>query len=135
MLSVSSQHIPPANNLLFVYGTLKRGGYYHRLLQQHDAQWVGTALLVERYPLVVSDYPCLIDQPRHGHRVRGEVFRIVTAEGWRTVDQLEDHPNEYERREEEAELSTGEVIVAWVYFYRQTDRLPPQLPLIDDFPV
>ena len=108
MLRGESHPEPPTNNLLFVYGTLKRGGYYHSVIAQHSGELVGEGRLVHCYPLVVADYPCLLDQCGQGQHVRGEVYRITCAEGWQTVDRLEDNPNEYERREEPGQWPTAE---------------------------
>ena len=88
-------HAPaPGETLLFVYGTLRRGGPNHPLLA--GARLVGAATTVERHALFVDDIPYLAPVPAV-HRVRGEVY-AVDAATLAEVDRLEGHPGWYERR-------------------------------------
>jgi gamma-glutamylaminecyclotransferase len=80
--------------LLFVYGTLRRGGPNHALLAA--SRLVGVATTVERYALFVDDFPYLAPAPAV-HRVRGEVY-AVDAATLAAIDRLEGHPTWYERR-------------------------------------
>jgi gamma-glutamylcyclotransferase (GGCT)/AIG2-like uncharacterized protein YtfP len=83
-----------AERLLFVYGTLRRGGANHALLAH--ARFLGPATTVDRYALFVDGIPFLAPAPAV-HRVRGEVF-AVDADTLAAVDRLEGHPVWYERR-------------------------------------
>lgn len=89
---------PPGSStgetLLFVYGTLRKGGANHALLG--GARFVGAATTVDRYALFVDGIPFLASAPAV-HRVRGEVY-AVSAETLAVIDVLEDHPAWYERR-------------------------------------
>ncbi|XVE90398.1 hypothetical protein DITRI_Ditri20bG0074500 [Diplodiscus trichospermus] len=81
-------------NLIFTYGTLKRGFSNHVLLQDlmrtGDAVFKGTYQTVEKYPLVCGPYrvPFLLNMPGSGQRVTGELY-AVSAAGLARVDELE----------------------------------------------
>ena len=124
--------LPEPGDRLFAYGTLKRGGQYHHLLEK--AEFEATGQLAVPYPLLLADYPCLIDDPGRGFRVTGEVYRIRDRETWMKVDWLEDHPREYLRRRESVETASGPV-EAWTYFYRQPEGLDPSLQPVRAFPI
>jgi gamma-glutamylcyclotransferase (GGCT)/AIG2-like uncharacterized protein YtfP len=83
-----------AESLLFVYGTLRKGGENHALLEH--ARFVGAATTAERYALFVDGIPFLASMPPV-HRVRGEVYAVDDATLAR-LDELEGHPRWYERR-------------------------------------
>lgn len=102
-------------DLLFVYGTLQRGGMYHHLLGH--ARFLGQAYTARPYPLILAHYPCLLDRPGEGLVVSGELFSLPDSATWQRVDLLEDHPREYRRRLERVRMKSGEDPVAWVYFY------------------
>ena len=58
-------------NLLFVYGTLKRGESNHNFFlrdinSREHAEFICECKLKERYPLVVSGYPSLLNRPGMG---------------------------------------------------------------------
>lgn len=133
-MEVEARELPQAGDLLFAYGTLKRGGQYHYLLEGDGAEFLSTGRLALPYPLLLAEYPCLLDEPGTGFKVTGELFRILNRETWRRVDRLEDHPREYLRRLETVETGTGPV-TAWTYFYRQTECLDPSLQPVEAFPI
>jgi gamma-glutamylaminecyclotransferase len=90
-----NDHAPaPGETLLFVYGTLRRGGPNHALLA--GARLVGAATTVERHALFVEEFPYLAPGPAV-HHVRGEVY-AVDAPTLAAIDRLEGHPTWYERR-------------------------------------
>lgn len=87
--------------LVFVYGTLKRGFPNH-------GRWMARARLVgrfrtrERYRLVLNGdrlSPCLMAGAGQGRRVMGEVY-AVDPSGLKQLDRLEriDRPDGYRRR-------------------------------------
>ncbi len=90
----NAHHPASGETLLFVYGTLRRGGPNHALIA--GARFVGPATTVERYALFVEDFPYLAPTPAV-HRVRGEVYAIDAATR-AEIDRLEGHPTWYERR-------------------------------------
>jgi gamma-glutamylcyclotransferase (GGCT)/AIG2-like uncharacterized protein YtfP len=122
---------PKSGDLFFTYGTLKAGGKYHHLLEKNDK--LGTGTMQVPYPLVLAEYPCLLDQPGQGHHVRGEVYRITDEKCWEELDELEDHPIEFKRRRELIDLD-GHTLQAWTYFYQLVDQLPDSVEPIEEFP-
>lgn len=126
--------LPPDNSLLFVYGTLQRGGQYHHILKEAGADFMDRGRTATPYPLVVDAYPCLLDQPGHGFQVLGELYRIPQSTDWIPIDNLESHPTEYLRRPENIATDSG-IRVAWTYFYIQPIQDLARLPVIEAFDV
>ena len=114
--------------LVFVYGTLKRGGSNSALLDEIGADLYGEAETVEAYPLRIGEYPFLEDKPGEGFKVMGEIYRVPSMEGWAVLDRLEDHPRLYERRTRSF-LCREAVVQAWVYF------LNTEIPGLEGFPI
>lgn len=106
---------PTSPDHVFVYGTLKRGHGNHRVMQMAGGELVGTAMTVERFPLVVEGLPYLLDRSGSGHRVIGEIYRVPDSEGWYQLDRLEGHPRFYRRRAIACEVD-GVFMSAWAYF-------------------
>jgi gamma-glutamylaminecyclotransferase len=80
-MSVSRPH------LVFVYGTLKRGGSNHRHLAGQD--YLGPARLAPGHTLYsLADYPGLVVAPGSSDRVRGELW-AVDAVALAGLDELE----------------------------------------------
>jgi gamma-glutamylcyclotransferase (GGCT)/AIG2-like uncharacterized protein YtfP len=127
-----SHSLPESNALLFAYGTLQRGGQFHYFLEQCAAEFLGEGRLVTPYPLILADYPCLLDRPGAGHCVSGEVYRLPRPADWIAIDRLEAHPVEYIRRLEPIHLN-GEAVPAWTYFYQFPDKLNPHLRPVPRF--
>lgn len=103
-------------NIVAVYGTLKRGHGNHHYIE--DSKYVGKGVTKEKYPLVVSGLPYLIEQRGKGHHVEVEVYR-VDDDTMRRLDALEGHPNWYERKQIPIRLSNGSEVTAWIYFNRR----------------
>lgn len=87
------------SELVFVYGTLKRGFPNHHFME--GATFLGMARTVDAYPLVLGgDWftPNLMPEPGEGYRVIGEVWRVPAAL-MPALDELESvHlPNGYRR--------------------------------------
>jgi gamma-glutamylcyclotransferase (GGCT)/AIG2-like uncharacterized protein YtfP len=63
--------------LLFVYGTLQRGGVRHHFLQNQP--FLGDARTLPFYALFdLEHYPGLVHRPAEGRSVRGELYRVET---------------------------------------------------------
>ena len=79
---------------ILTYGTLKRGFSNHGLMQslidQNDTIFLGTHVTLHSYPLVCgpNGIPYLINLPRLGHRVKGELYSMSTH-GLDHQDELE----------------------------------------------
>lgn len=119
-------------HLLFVYGTLRRGGPWHDVLHG-TALPLGAARTRDRYALfrvgglpMASEAHCL-------HQVVGEVY-AVGDRGLALVDQLEQHPHWYRRAQVPVLVElfasledlhpTLRELRAWCYFIR-----PEHLPV------
>lgn len=82
-------------SLIFTYGTLKRGFYSHKLMEElmstRDAVFMGNYTTVESFPLVVGPHgiPFLINLPGSGHWVRGELYSVLSDRGIALLDELE----------------------------------------------
>ena len=118
-MKAASSDPPAPGDLLFAYGTLQRGGCYHHLLEQAGAGFAGEAQTRKPYPLILDQYPCLLDLPERGFPVTGELYRIPDRATWEVLDRLEDHPREYRRRKELVRTTEVEA-TAWVYFFLDT---------------
>jgi len=101
-------------HVMAVYGTLKKGyGNYYSYLTK--ATHVGSGRTKDKYPLVVSGLPYLIEKQGIGHNVVVDVFRVddVTLS---SLDRLEGHPSWYERKQIPITLDDGSEVTAWIYF-------------------
>ncbi|XP_020548877.1 putative gamma-glutamylcyclotransferase At3g02910 [Sesamum indicum] len=90
--------------LIFVYGTLKRGFYNHRLIDDlmrpRHAVYLGPHTTVQPFPLVCGPHgiPYLINLPGCGHRVLGELYSVSSGHARSRLDDLEGvHQGHYER--------------------------------------
>lgn len=97
---------------VFVYGTLRKGYWNHRLLEHIDT--FDAALTVEEYKMYASGIPYVIDE--RDTRIVGELYK-VDEETLMYLDGLEGHPNAYERKVIEVETLGGDIVNAWLYFY------------------
>jgi gamma-glutamylcyclotransferase (GGCT)/AIG2-like uncharacterized protein YtfP len=80
--------------LLFVYGTLRRGGTNHAQLQ--GARYVTMTCSAAHYELVdLGGYPALLEGGNQG--VIGELYEVDAALT-RALDEFEDVPMLYERK-------------------------------------
>lgn len=119
---------------VFVYGTLKRGEPNHGLIKDTAngyAKFLGLGKTTVQYPLVIAtkyNIPFLLKKPNTGNYVFGEIYD-VDSNMLKRLDELEEHPQFYERTEEtilltpEAALKPGktfeevsESTKAWIYF-------------------
>ncbi|KAF0814336.1 Gamma-glutamylcyclotransferase family protein YtfP [Andreprevotia sp. IGB-42] len=98
---------------VFVYGTLKRGYSNHHWLE--GAHFLGHAHTTARYALYAVSYPFLSDDLAL-YPVEGELYAVSDA-GLLRLDVLEQHPDDYCRREITVQLASGDQAVAWAYFH------------------
>ncbi len=105
-------------HLVFVYGTLKRGGCNHHLLQ--GAEPLGSHRTAPRFTLYdLGRYPGV--RPGGRSAIHGELYRVDT-ETLARLDLLEDYPRLYDRVL--IPTSQGQ---AWIYLLnRRCER--PQIP-------
>lgn len=104
------------DNVVAVYGTLKRGhGNYERFLAG-ESTYMGSAVTAKKYPLIVEGLPYLSPMEGMGHHVEVDVFR-VDDETFAELDRLEGHPKWYVRKQVPVVLDNGrKVVSAWIYF-------------------
>jgi gamma-glutamylaminecyclotransferase len=110
-------------DLLFVYGTLKRGFRNHRLLAPAD--YIGPAKTERRFRLLdCGEYPALVEVPAKSLEIepleiQGEIFRIG-PELLPALDELEDEGKLYRRTTLPIYLSADPAatpVVAWTYLW------------------
>ena len=98
--------------MIFVYGTLRKGGSNHFRLD--DSEFRGEAwVLGHLYP--IDWYPALL-LDEEGIPVRGEVYE-VERDMLRKLDSFEG--GEYERLKSPVHLKDGGEVEAWLYEYRE----------------
>lgn len=103
------------DNVIAVYGTLKKGhGNYIGYLQGKSI-FVGGGETVNKHPLIVNGLPYLSPVKGVGHHVEVDVFR-VDDDTFAEVDRLEGHPRWYRRELTDIRMEDGKIISAWAYF-------------------
>src|SRR5688572_26642866 len=118
-------------DLVFVYGSLKRGCRNHRLLA--NAEFVGAGLTEPRYRLInVGPYPALIETAEEPLALTGELYRIDEATP-ASLDRLEDEGVLYRRIVAPITTLDGgacdqrvDTHSAWIYLWL---RAPNEYPL------
>jgi gamma-glutamylaminecyclotransferase len=111
------------DNLIAVYGTLKRGyGNYYNYLS--SSKFIGKGNTKDKYPLIISGLPYLINKKGEGHNVQVDVFKVTDSK-LNDLDRLEGHPNWYRREKIEIKVK-GVVLSCWIYFnIRETETGKP----------
>ena len=111
---------------VFVYGTLRKGGHYHHLLE--DSTFLingfvpGEMYSLGAYPAVVISDDCSL-------KVYGEVFS-VTEDVLSKLDKLEGHPEFYLRIMQKIEIENGRPVNAWIYVISE-DEIKGDLKKVD----
>lgn len=101
------------SNLIFVYGTLKKGYWNHYLLENNHTNFVRKAKTKNKYSLTLRGaIPCLFKNPETS-QIQGELYEVSNYVMSR-LDRLEGHPFVYCREQIEIE---GYKEKAWCYFY------------------
>ena len=101
------------DNVVAVYGTLKKG-FHNNHSYLRNSKFLGKGYTKDKYPLVVSGLPYLIDKKDKGTNVRVDVFK-VDDKTFKDLDMLEGHPRWYRRRQIPINVN-NKVINAWIYF-------------------
>lgn len=100
-------------HLVYVYGTLRKDQWNHYLL--NTSQFIGFAKTKEKYALFGSGIPFL-SRTTAISQITGEVYSVDDAT-LRRLDELEGHPDFYERALAEVLLQDGTAVEAWIYFH------------------
>lgn len=110
------------SELLFVYGSLKKGFDNHKLLDKY-AKRLGKAHTVKKFGMfedTFGNYPYLIDAPYN--RVNGELYQITRKELIEKIDEFEGAPDYYQREKIEVKSHHG---VKRAFVYIQTSIKAP----------
>jgi gamma-glutamylcyclotransferase (GGCT)/AIG2-like uncharacterized protein YtfP len=121
-------------NRLFVYGTLlSTAGHPMGARLLREGRLIGAATVRGRlYSL--GRYPGLVESDRAASLVHGEVFALkLPAVAFKWLDAYEGilpgkpEGNPYERVIRPVRLATGQTIDAWIYLYRKSVQLRPEV--------
>lgn len=101
------------DNLVAVYGTLKKGysNYYSFLT---GSKYVAKGTTKNKYPLIVSGLPYLIEDIGKGHNVEVDIFKVSDSK-LKDLDRLEGHPIWYCRKQIEVVVGK-KTLTCWIYF-------------------
>lgn len=122
------KRIEPFREMLFVYGSLKKGFDNHHLLSKH-AKRIGKAITVSKFGMFedsFGNYPYLIPVPQM--RIHGELYEIHRKELLEKLDRFEGYPDYYERKKILVKTHRG-TVRAFVYIQPHTAIPKGQKPL------
>lgn len=113
---------PSTGDLLFVYGTLRKGFHRHDTLSILGAQFLGKGTIRgELFNL--HDYPGARPASKPTTHVAGEVYRLRrAARALRILDKVEGYsPSDlrsslFRREQTQVVLKNGQRVIAWVYW-------------------
>ena len=89
----SMEELNQVKQLVFVYGTLRKGEENHPLLA--DSKFLGKAVSARKYTMVdLGDYPAVIQQGES--TISGEVY-VISIETLAKLDILEEYPDYFQR--------------------------------------
>ncbi|XP_071452257.1 putative gamma-glutamylcyclotransferase CG2811 isoform X2 [Hetaerina americana] len=128
---------------VFVYGTLKSGEPNHDWIsdvRNGKGTFRGNGTTITKYPLIIGtryNIPFLLYKPGYGHNVLGEIYE-VDQPMLEKLDELEDHPNFYQRRIDEIEVVNSDfhgetarsTFQCWVYFLKKFRADLLNLPML-----
>ncbi len=115
--------IKPVRELLFVYGSLKKGFDNHNLLDKRFSKRMGKAKTVKKFGMFedsFGNYPYLIDIPLA--KVEGELYEIHRQELLDKLDQFEGTPDYYMRKRIEVKSHHG---TCRAFVYIKSDSTVP----------
>ncbi len=122
-----------SGNLLFVYGTLKRGGEFHSELTER-AHFVGAAKIQGKlFRIQGESYPGAI-QTDSMEYIHGELYELAEPEMLAKIDDLEECDRGlFTRKLVDAWIGKKKV-KAWAYFYAKPTQKTSQI-VSGHFPV
>jgi len=104
---------------IFVYGTLKRGGKAHDLLERYNARFLNEAVTDPRYHLRnLGSFPGMVEDELFEGGVHGEVYEVRKA-CLEALDFYEGAPHLF--RGEKIILSDGSTAIAYLYMQDFSD--------------
>lgn len=108
------KRIEPFREVLFVYGSLKKGFDNHNLLRKHCKR-IGKALTIGKFGMFedsFGNYPYLTTSPQM--RIHGELYELQRKELLEKLDRFEGYPDYYERKKILVKTHKG-TVRAFVY--------------------
>ena len=120
--------IEPFHELLFVYGSLKKGFDNHRLLEKSTKR-LGKATTINKFGMFedsFGNYPYLITKPIS--KIDGELYQINRKELLEEIDEFEGAPDYYQRKKIKVKTHHG-VNIAYAYIRIDADIPEDQKPL------
>lgn len=116
------------HELLFVYGSLKKGFDNHRLLEKSTKR-LGKATTINKFGMFedsFGNYPYLITKPIS--KINGELYQINRKELLQEIDEFEGAPDYYQRKKIKVKTHHG-VNIAYAYIRIDADMPEDQQPL------
>lgn len=104
-------------NLIAVYGTLKAG--YHNNSVLGNSSFIGAGKTVNKYAMQAEGIPYVYEH-EHRDQISVEVYEIDSDNTKISLDNLESHPDFYQRKLTDIELTDGSVRTCWLYFAQRT---------------
>lgn len=109
-------------DLIFLYGTLRRGSSRHNILKRLGAEYVGKGT-VQGELFDLGDYPGARKTEKPSSRVVGEIYRLPNpAQAFAVLDAVEGfrpsapESSLFRRETTTARLANGECRTAWLYW-------------------
>ena len=103
-----------------VYGTLKSDKGNHWLLG--DSEFIAKGKTANKYPMICDGIPFVYNEPGTGHHIHVEVYDITDPTVAHDIDNLENHPDWYERHIVNIQLDNGDYVNAWMYLQPKHTR-------------
>lgn len=122
------KRIEPFHELLFVYGSLKKG-FDNNILLEKSTRRLGKASTVGKFAMFedsFGNYPYLINKPIN--RISGELYKIQRKELLDRIDEFEGVPDYYKRKRIKVKTHEG-VCFAYAYIRVGVDIPVDQKPL------
>jgi len=114
--------------LVFVYGTLKRGCKNHHVLQRFGAKFVTNAKTTEKLPMydIGDGFPYLQDSFGKGRIVFGEIWSIP-EENVKDLDYFEGTPTLYKRMRSDCQDLGGKLYPKVNHYFKASPLTNEQL--------
>ncbi len=113
----------PIRELLFVYGSLKKGFDNHNVLDKRFSKRIGKAKTVKKLGMFednFGNYPYLLDRPLS--QIDGELYEIYRQELLDKIDEFEGAPDYYERKRIKVKSHRG---TCRAFVYMRSDGATP----------
>lgn len=105
------------NVIVFVYGTLKRGGPNNYLMDSINAEYLGDAGLKDHALYGIGNLPVAVSEDNNS--VYGEIWKVPSP-GMLYLDMLENNGKAYTRKVVTVNTMDGNQVEAWFYEFTMT---------------